>query len=208
MSDDYYAILGVERTATKEEIKKAFRRKASEMHPDKGGADDDAMAAVNVAYEVLSDDERRAAYDATGEDSRGMLMTQAQQGVAQLILQFIQGQNGNGDIMTKVVAELCGQLAAAEENVSEGERILASFQRASGKLKFKGKGKDYASAMIAARIDELKDKIRRARQNVERIKLGIECAKDYDYEVSWNWSPPQGPDGPVLRPLPWVSFRR
>lgn len=66
MAKDYYAILGVSRDATQEEIKRAFRRLARETHPDANPGDPDAEARfreVAEAYEVLSDPERRRRYD-------------------------------------------------------------------------------------------------------------------------------------------------
>jgi len=62
VNKDYYKILGLERTATDEEIKKAFRKLALEHHPDKGG-DEEKFKEINEAYEVLSDPKKRRAYD-------------------------------------------------------------------------------------------------------------------------------------------------
>ena len=59
---DYYATLGVPRTATADEIKQAFRRLASQTHPDKGG-DTQKFQAIQQAYATLSDDQKRAEYD-------------------------------------------------------------------------------------------------------------------------------------------------
>lgn len=65
MSKDFYAILGVSKTATADEIKKSFRRLAHEHHPDKGG-DAKKFKDINEAYQVLSDAKKRAAYDQFG----------------------------------------------------------------------------------------------------------------------------------------------
>jgi DnaJ-class molecular chaperone len=68
---DYYDILGVERNADPKEVKKAFRKKARESHPDVNRDDPGAEAKfkdINEAYEVLSDAEKRAMYDRYGAD--------------------------------------------------------------------------------------------------------------------------------------------
>lgn len=62
---DYYKILGVSRTASQDEIKKAFRKLARTHHPDAGG-DEAKFKEINEAYEVLSDEKKRDLYDQYG----------------------------------------------------------------------------------------------------------------------------------------------
>ena len=62
---DYYKILGVEQTATTEDIKRAYRKLAHEHHPDKGG-NEEKFKEINEAYQVLSDPQKRSQYDQFG----------------------------------------------------------------------------------------------------------------------------------------------
>lgn len=66
MAKDYYTILGVDRKASKDDIKKAFRKLAHKYHPDKKGGDEAKFKEASEAYSVLSDDKKRAEYDAYG----------------------------------------------------------------------------------------------------------------------------------------------
>jgi len=63
---DYYTILGITRDASKDEIKKAFRSLAAKHHPDRSSGDEQKFKEVNEAYQILSDDRKRAEYDSYG----------------------------------------------------------------------------------------------------------------------------------------------
>jgi molecular chaperone DnaJ len=65
MPKDYYKILGLNKGATEEEVKKAFRRLAHKYHPDKGG-DEKKFKEINEAYQILSNREKRTQYDRFG----------------------------------------------------------------------------------------------------------------------------------------------
>lgn len=68
MSKDYYKILGVEKNATADEIKKAFKKLAMQHHPDRPGGDEKKFKEINEAYQVVGDADKRAKYDQFGSD--------------------------------------------------------------------------------------------------------------------------------------------
>lgn len=74
----HYDVLGVSDTATPDEIKKAYRKKARKTHPDKGGKAEEFVKAA-VAYEVLIDPQRKLLYDATGRDRERSIEDEADQ---------------------------------------------------------------------------------------------------------------------------------
>ena len=79
---DYYAILGVGKTATQEEVQRAYRKLARKYHPDinKESSAEEKFKQINEAYEVLGDPEKRARYDQFGSGWDGQFANQGYQG--------------------------------------------------------------------------------------------------------------------------------
>lgn len=109
---DYYEILGLSRTATAEQIKKAYRRLAMKHHPDRNKDDDGASAKfkeVREAYDVLNNSDKRAAYDQFGHE--GLRGRGAGGGF---------GPDGFGDIFGDVFGDIFGASRRGRSQVFRG----------------------------------------------------------------------------------------
>ena len=102
MSKDYYETLGVNKGASKDEVKKAFYKLAQKYHPDKKGGNEAKFKEVNEAYQVLSDDTKRVKYDQYGAgfetmgQSRGGYQQGGFSGFEGFDFSGFQGGQGNG----------------------------------------------------------------------------------------------------------------
>jgi len=97
MSKDYYETLGVNKNASKEEIKKAFYKLAHKYHPDKKEGNEAKFKEVNEAYQTLSDDGKRSKYDQFGSQYANMGGSQYQGGQGFEGFDFSGFQNGGQD---------------------------------------------------------------------------------------------------------------
>ncbi len=110
MAKDYYEVLGVSRDASKDEIKKAYRKMAHKYHPDKDTGDEAKFKEVNEAYQVLSDDQKKSQYDQFGQTFEGaggagfggFDFSQFQQGAGGQGFEFNFGGDGMGDIFSEM----------------------------------------------------------------------------------------------------------
>lgn len=132
---DYYEILGVSRESSGQEIKKAFRRVARELHPDVNDHDPDAeekFKEASEAYEVLSDDERRRTYDQYGHDGlrSGGYQSQAQGfgSIDDLFSAFFGGGGGFGGSR--------GPAAGADIGVQTGIELEDVLEGTSREIEF------------------------------------------------------------------------
>ena len=110
---DHYEVLGVERTASPEEIKKAYRKLARELHPDVNPSEDAAerFKSVTHAYDVLSDAEQRERYDMGGAGG------------------FAGGGNfGFGDIFDSFFGAAQGRTAGPRSRTERGQDALLRIE--------------------------------------------------------------------------------
>lgn len=139
-SKSHYETLGVDKKASKEEIKKAYRRKAVKAHPDRGG-DAKEMTALAIAYKVLSDDKKREYYDETGQSSEVGIEQEVRNGVlAWFNNAFI---NDAKDVVGYCRMGVEREIEMIEEKLYDGEKAKKKTEDRRGKIKLKeGEGKE------------------------------------------------------------------
>lgn len=126
MATDLYTLLGVERSATAEEIKAAFKVAAMKAHPDRGGSVED-MQAVNAAYEVLGNPESRRHYDKTGEapESKERLADIAREGLSTMFARIAEEQGwGSHRYVRQMRWEIRRNTEVLETSIKNNEVLL------------------------------------------------------------------------------------
>ncbi len=120
---DYYEILGVAKSANGDEIKKSFRKLAMQYHPDRNPGDKEAEAKfkeINEAYEILKDEQKRAAYDRYGHQAFANGMGSAGGGNPFGGFEFNFGAGGFSDIFSQVFSDFMG--GAQDRRTSYAQR--------------------------------------------------------------------------------------
>lgn len=173
-----YDILGVKRDANGDELKKAFRRKSSTAHPDKGGSNEE-MALVNRAYSVLGDPARRARYDETGDEAAEQPI---EQGARQFILQAFaealgQPQEVNSVEFARKKAER--EKAAAGDAARNMERMAAKLRVRRAKVKVR-EGDNLMHALIDQQIAELTTRRAAAEQGIRLFDAALVALDVYE----------------------------
>lgn len=196
---DYYHILGISKNATPDEIKQAYRRLAQKHHPDKGGGQESEakFKEINEAYQVLSDPQKRAAYDqfgsADGNPFSGQSGFSGFEGFGQTGFDFSQGfgfGSGVGDIFDSLFGQAVSQVQV-EVEITIPQAVLGDtlHLQIDGKpielqippstqdgqtFRMRGKGRSYRGGtgdlIIIARVRVPHRLSREQRELYERLK--------------------------------------
>ncbi|HEX2447741.1 MAG TPA: DnaJ domain-containing protein [Methyloceanibacter sp.] len=183
---DLYQLLGIKRSATQDEIRKAYRRKAKASHPDSGGTVE-AFNALAAAHDVLTDVRRRERYDTTGEietarpdnvDGSAIeviaqklgLIIHAEQDVTSLDIGAVLEQTIRDDIVVR------------KSNIANQKRAMERAARLRARVKRKGNGQDNALARVLAWHEgSAKDNVRKSEEAVRSMERALEILENYSF---------------------------
>lgn len=180
-----YSTLGVRPDATAEAIKTAYRRLAMIHHPDRYGGDDNTFKAVQKAYDVLSDPDRRAQYDADGTiDQKPTLRQEAERMVPQ-VAEAVFGicpDPEKFDLVNSMKKEVAAaRLLLVPEQVALGaaqqkhEKALKRFKRKNGE--------NFVAALLQERINDIKRQRAAKEHQFQLYGEVLEVLEDYSYNM-------------------------
>lgn len=188
---NHYNTLGVPKDADSAAIKKAYRRKAAQAHPDRvgGGNSHQAMVAVNRAYETLSDPQKRAHYDQTGEDGskrQPSIDQMAMQALFQLFMQLMEQAPEEIDHVAAATQSVVANIDKIRENLAKLQSLEGTIRKRLKRLKFKGKGRNILHDCLEQRAKQVPDQVAAGEQQIKALERAIELLKDYDWkQAEW-----------------------
>jgi curved DNA-binding protein CbpA len=200
VSFDPYAVLGVPRTATADEIKAAYWSRAKDTHPDLGG-DRTEFERVKLANTILADEERRAKYDRTGEvdDSvpenplsgpLGCLLEAA----SAIGVQYIMGQRNDpcrSDFVKALKDVLLGQEKDLVEHVRQARRLADVLGRVEKRLKPKKADLFFVRA-LANQIEAVQIGAKITEKKIASVREAVKMLGDYAFDVETLMPVPAG----------------
>lgn len=175
---DHYSTLGVPSDADADAIKRAYRKRSSEPHPDKEGGSHEAQQAVNAAYAVLSDPERRARYDA-GEPEQAAGPSAAEQVVIQSFIAALQ-KPGDTNLIGSARARITRLLQSLDSAVNDSRRERNKLEKKAKRLVFKGQGESLLHMVIESRCEEINKLLDQATRDRPNLEQALEILDQYE----------------------------
>jgi DnaJ-class molecular chaperone len=178
-----YENLGVDASASQDEIKSAWRKKAQESHPDRSGGDVEKFQEIQKSYEILSDAERRDRYDKTGRTENNIsAKDSAKQGVAILISQIIDRVNADYDDIIKIaVKEVENSKSQIKESIRQLEAKIS--RREVIKSRISGENVEFILSIIDREISQLNFNINDAKKSIECTEESLKILDGLAYRV-------------------------
>lgn len=178
-----YDELGVDPKADASAIERAYRRRAQRAHPDKGGSTEE-FHAVQLAYDVLSDEERRKRYDETGEAHEPPQAQQAVSVISNMVIQFVDAADLDHDDMVEAMKRtVAGQMQRSAGEISRLREKIKKRERALRRIRHRGHGMNILASALKADLKGIERAIKTMEKDIALGELVLKMLNDYGYEV-------------------------
>lgn len=175
---EHYDTLGVDKNASPEDLKKAYRKRASKAHPDRPGGDVESFQKVQRAFMVLSDSVRRERYDASGgrddrDPAANALQAQACTGLSQMFSAAVEAfidQLGQVDLVEAVQSKILEGRGTLVKNLAEQKARAKKLAALEARIHRKAESKTEVHFLenVAA------EKLRVANLNIDSIEKALQ----------------------------------
>lgn len=189
MGDNLYDILGVDKDATDEEIKAAYRNKAKKNHTDVGG-DNDKMVAITKAYSVLKDPKKKEHYDNTGQEQLDGFDKRFRAFIQEIFIKIVETDTvdvEHMDLIDLFKQNLGGMLSNGQNLLNKTERNLKKMRSALERV---------TAEKDSAILEVMNGNVQRLEKEINLIELDIEFVEDclevlnsYHYKFDQRESP-------------------
>lgn len=182
---DLYEALGVDKNATQEEIQKAWRSKARDNHPDKGG-DINKMMEINRAYNVLKNPSSRDHYDRTGEEPQSSLKDDGVRILMNHFLKVLQ-EDPKANYVTVVSQRVSEDIAKLRADHHKGQQIKEAFTKRRHKVKLKRGKKDKLrqdlwKLLVDEQIRNVERGLAACEADIKRQEQALELLRSFEGE--------------------------
>ena len=183
---DLYRLLGIKRGATKQDVRRAYRRKAKVSHPDSGGSVE-AFSALATAHDVLSDQHRRERYDATGEIETAQPNNfdgSAMEVIAHKLGLVLHAEHDvtSMDIGAVIEQAIRDDIACRQASILSQRRAIERAGPLRARVKRKGNGEDNALARVLDWHERAtKDHVKKNEEAVRSMERALEILEGYSF---------------------------
>lgn len=178
-AEDLYETLGVSPDATPDQIKKAYRKRALECHPDRGGGDEAAFKALEAAYGVLSDSEKRACYDrGDSPDDIERFAAEVQEALLHTFRSVLKS-NYSGDLIDGAVRINNEVIFQSNMIVAANEQSKRHWMKRLKRIVKKTDGANIAKLVIEAELHSIEAEIVKANRGIAIANSVLQLLADY-----------------------------
>jgi curved DNA-binding protein CbpA len=184
---DPYAVLGLERTATQEEVKAAYRSESQKAHPDRAGGSAERMTEVNRAYQILGDPEDRAEFDRTGgTGAKASVEAKARDLMISLLKMILRGTPPGVDIVQLLRDGLVNQRKGCRESRMKTQSDLALLRDRLRRLK--GPPENFLETAILQEIARGEEHLPVYDADEAVLVKAFEILAQYSYDTRYTYS--------------------